>query len=214
MKNRLKKKKIVLGITGGTACGKTTVASMFKKSGASCIDADSIYHRLISPGSAVYEKIVYAFGTGVLGKRSQIDRKKIAGIVFNNSQRLRRLCRITHPAIIRRIKEEVSRLRRAKRKTIIAVDAPLLIEAGLTNMFDKMLVVKANRKNQLIRGARLRGLSRQQLLQRIKAQTPQAEKIKLADYVIDNNGTLEQTKKQVREIRRQMVNPKREERWI
>ncbi len=189
-----------MGVTGSLASGKTTVVRMFQALGASGIDADRIYHELIRPQGLLYKRIVSTFGRGILGKTRQIDRKKLAKIVFSNRNALKTLSRITHPAIIRKIKERLSQLKRTKRCRVIVIDAPLLIEAGLIRLMDKLLVVKANKKNQVARCKRRKGLSRVEALKRIRRQIPLTKKIKLADYVIDNNGTLKQTRKQVNNI--------------
>lgn len=191
---------MTLGITGSFGSGKTTVARMFKRLGASCIDADRVYHRLIKCKSPTYKKIVSAFGREILKSNKEIERKKLGKIVFSSGQNLKKICQLTHPAIIREIKDEITRWKRSKGRKVIVIDAPLLIEAGLIKMMDKLIVVKANKKNQIARSTKLRKFSRAQALRRIKAQAPLAEKLKLADYIIDNNGTLKQTQKQVKDI--------------
>ncbi|MBU3934231.1 MAG: dephospho-CoA kinase [Candidatus Omnitrophica bacterium] len=204
MRNKLRKKGLVLGITGSYCCGKTTVAGMFARLGASCINVDAIYRRFIKPRGLLYERIVSAFGRDVLGNNKQIDRKKLAKIVFGENEALKRLCRITHPAIIKRMNAELSRLKRVKRCAVIIIDAPLLIEAGLLDLVDKSIAVKAGERNQIARCKRQRGASGAEVIKRIRSQAPQAEKIKLADYVINNNGTLKQTREQVKDIWRKV----------
>lgn len=204
MRNKLRKKGLVLGITGSFCCGKTTVAGMFRRLGASCINVDTIYHRLIKPRGLLYERIVSAFGQDVLGNNKQIDRKKLAKIVFGENEALKRLCRITHPAIIKRMNLELAKLKRAKGCVVIVIDAPLLIEARLLDVADKLIVVKASKRNQIARCKRQRGVPGAEVIKRIRSQAPQAEKVKLADYVINNNGTLRQTREQVKDIWRKV----------
>lgn len=196
----MKKRTLVLGVTGSFASGKTTVAWMFQTLGASRIDADRIYHELIRPPGSLYKKIISSFGREILGKTRQIDRKKLGKIAFSKRGDLRRLTQITHPGIIRKIREKNSQLKRTKKCRIIVIDAPLLIEAGLISLMDKLIVVKANKKNQISRCKKRKGLSRVEVIKRIRRQIPLTKKIKLADYVIDNNGTLKQTREQVRNI--------------
>lgn len=200
------KKILVLGITGSFGGGKTTLAGMFKSLGASVIDADKIYHRLISPGTSVYKRVVSIFGREILKKNRQIDRKKLAQVAFNNRASLKRLSQITHPAIIRKIKIELSKLKRAKGFKMAVIDAPLLIEAGSLEMVDKLIVVKTAGRNQIARCKRHWKLSRAKIAQRIKSQAPLKEKIKLADYAIDNNGTLRETREQVKNIWKKIKN--------
>ncbi|MBL7085028.1 MAG: dephospho-CoA kinase [Candidatus Omnitrophica bacterium] len=194
------KKVLVLGVTGGLASGKTTVASMFKRLGAFCIDVDTIYHQLIKPKAALYKKIISAFGNEILGRGGRIDRKKLGKLVFSKKQNLKRLCRITHPAIIKGMGRQIRNLKRSKKRKIILIDAPLLVEVGLVKMVDRLIVVKASRKKQIARSAKVRGLCYGETIKRIGFQVPLREKIKLADFVIDNNGTLKQTRKQVKAI--------------
>lgn len=199
MKNN-KKKKVILGITGSFGCGKTTCARMFRRLGASVISADRIYHRLIKSKGLIYKRIVSAFGPDILKDNRQIDREKLGKIVFSQKHLLKKLSRITHPAIINNIKYELTRLKKAGRAKAIVIDAPLLIESGLTKMIDSLIVVRIDRKNQIKRCKNQRGLSRDEIIKRIKGQLPLSKKIKLADYVIDNNGTLKQTREQIKKI--------------
>lgn len=197
-KNRYK--KIVLGITGSYGTGKTTVAKIFKSFGAKVIDADKIAHSLIKPGTIVYNKIIAIFGSRILKKDKSIDRIKLSEIVFNNHKLLERLNKIVHPAVIRVIKDELGR---TFQKTII-LDVPLFFEAGLGHLVDKIIVVKLSRQKQLKRLLKKTSLARQALLKRINAQMPLSDKVRVADFVIDNSGTIEKTKKQVEKLRRML----------
>lgn len=188
-----------MGITGSLGSGKTTCTGMFKKLGAVCIDADKIYHSLCKPQGVLYKKIISVFGEDVLTRNKKIDRKKLGKIVFRNRAVLNRLNRITHPAIIKTMKDKLSKLKKSKRSKMIVIDAPLLVEAGLVEMVDRLIVVQLNKK-RLISRVRKLGMSKHEIVKRIRNQAPQASKIKLADYVIDNNGSLKQTKKQIKNI--------------
>ncbi len=201
----MKSRVIVLGITGSFASGKTTVARMFKRLGAGVINADRIYHDLIKPKKNLYKKIVSAFGKEILQKNGQIDRRKLGRIVFySNPLGLKRLCRITHPAIIRKMKNKLSQLKHAGKGRIIIIDVPLLIEAGLIKMADKLIVVKTSRDRRIKRVSICRGISRKEAIRRIKAQVSEAKKIEYADYVIDNNGSFKETEQQVENIWQQL----------
>ncbi len=198
------KKILVLGVTGSFGSGKTTVAGMFKSLGAIGLDADKIYHELIKPKGLLYKAVVSSFGREITGKHNRINRKKMAKLVFGKREALEKLCRLTHPVVIKTINLKLSMLKRAKVSGPIVIDAPLLIEAGLLGAVDKLIAVKIDKKNQLARCKKERGLSCNEALRRINAQAPLAKKIELADYVIDNNGTLGQTREQVREIWKQI----------
>jgi dephospho-CoA kinase len=192
-------KKIILGVTGSLGSGKSTVARMFEACGGEVIDADKIGHSYLDPGTGIYRKIIKVFGNSILNPDRSIDRHKLSGLAFRDRKNLNKLNRILHPRIIREIK---SRIKYSK-SSVLILDAPLLIEFGLQALVDKLIVVKINRVNQLKRlSERKVPLSNKQALRRIKFQMPLKDKIRLADFVIDNNGTLSQTRKQVGQIRR------------
>ena len=197
-KQKSQYKKIVLGITGSYGTGKTTVAKIFKSFGAKVIDADKIAHKLIKPGTTVYHKIVAIFGSRILKKDKTIDRAKLSEVVFNNHKELERLNKIVHPAVIRIIKDELSRT--FQKATVL--DAPLFFEAGLGHLVDKIIVVTLSRQKQLRRLLKKTSLSRQDILKKINAQIPLSDKVRIADFIIDNGGTIAKTKKQVEKLRR------------
>lgn len=192
--------RIVLGITGSFGSGKSTVAALFRSLGAKVIDADKLAHALISPGKPAYKKIIRVFGKGVLKKNKAINRNLLAEIVFGNKELLSELNRIVHPQVIRLIKGRI----KASQKKVVILDAPLLIEAGLTSQVDKLIVVKARKEAQVKRVKAKSVLSKPDILKRIKAQIPLSDKVRRADFVIDNNGTKENTKKEVLRIWRSL----------
>jgi len=192
------KKRIILGLTGSFGSGKTTVARIFKSFGAKIIDADRIAHSLIKPDTKIYKKITNTFGNDILNKDRSINRNKLANIVFNNKNLLKILNEIIHPEVAKIIKSKIKN----SGSKIIILDAPLLIEAGLKNLVDKLIVVKIAKRKQIERIQHKIGLTKLDILKRIKSQISQNVKSRFANFVIDNSSTIEKTKKQAETIRR------------
>ncbi|MCX5713554.1 MAG: dephospho-CoA kinase [Candidatus Omnitrophica bacterium] len=206
MKKRpAKNKKLIIGLTGSFGSGKSTVAGFFKARGAEIIDADKIARSTLTPGSSAYRKIVDIFGSRIRGSRRSIDRRKLAGIVFNDKILLRRLNSIIHPEVIRVIKKTAKETRRR----IVVIDAPLLIEAGLAGWVDKLIVVAISRRIQLKRLLRKTHLDKEDISNRIKAQMPLSRKVRFADFIIDNNATVARTKEQAEKIWKKIINTPR-----
>ncbi len=193
-------KKFILAVTGGFGTGKSTVAKYFKRFGAKVVDADKIARNLLNPGTEVYKKAVDIFGKGILKNNKDIDRIKLAGIVFNDHNLLKRLNKLIHPEVKKIIKQEIAR---ASEK-IIVLDVPLLFEAKLENLVDKTIVVKAGRAEQIQRLRNKSLFTKEDIVKRINAQMSLSDKVRLADFVIDNSGTLENTNKQVEKLRRML----------
>jgi dephospho-CoA kinase len=197
-KQKQNKKQIIVGLTGSFGSGKTTVARIFESLGAYVIDADELAHNCIRPQTSAYRRIIHTFGEGILKKNKIIDRRKLASIVFNNRDFLHRLNNIIHPQVIRIIKNKI----KSSRSRVIVLDAPLLLEAGLKKIVDKLIVVKINRKKQVERIRNRTSLDKSDILKRIKSQISQNVKSRFANFVIDNNGTMQETRRQVEKIRR------------
>lgn len=196
---------IIVGMTGGIGTGKTTAAEMFRRMGAAVIDADEISHRLIYPGRPAWKKIVSTFGKAVLRRDYFIDRKILAQKVFSDSRQLKKLNGIIHPLVYKAIREKIATIRRPDPSAVVILDVPLLLESVGQRHADKLVVVAAPRDVQLKRVCEKFGIGKSDALRRIKAQMPLKEKIKIADFVIDNGGSLISTEKQVRAIWKTLV---------
>jgi dephospho-CoA kinase len=198
LRQKPNRKKLILGLTGSFGSGKTTVAKVFKSFGAEIIDADKLAHECLIPKSPAYKKIIGTFGKEILRKNKLINRRRLGEFVFSNKNLLRKLNNIIHPQVIGIIE---NRIRNSKSKVIV-LDAPLLIESGLTKIIDKLIVVKIDRDKQIKRIQGKTSLGRPDILKRIKSQIPLSRKVRLAHFVIDNSGTKKKTRKQVGQIRR------------
>jgi len=200
---------LIVGLTGGIVSGKSTVAKMFKDLGAKIIDADVLGHKIILPYKPAWEKIVKLFGKDLLKEDLKIDRKKLGSIVFNNQKLLNKLNEITHPEIIKIIKREVSlaksKICENEKVEILIVDAALIYEAKIDNLMDKIIVVYIEENKQIKRLKERDNLSVEEALKRVKSQMSIKEKIRFADYIIDNSNSLDKTKEQVEKIWRSLV---------
>jgi dephospho-CoA kinase len=189
-----------VGLTGGIATGKTTVAAMLRELGCRILDADKIAHRLIEPGAAAYADVVREFGRGILTSDGHVDRRKLGAIVFANPARLVRLNAIVHPHVREAQNQELAAIERTEPHAIAVVEAALLIEAGYTKELDCLVVTWCSPEQQLTRLMQPgpgRGLTREQARQRIAAQMPVQEKRALADEEVDCSGSLQRTREQV-----------------
>ncbi len=190
----------VIGITGNIASGKSTVARMFEALGARIIDADEIARIVVEPGAPAWEEIVSEFGRDVLEPDGAINRKRLADIVFGDEAKRKRLNDITHP----RIGERISELLREYKKEgapVVMVEATLIVErGGLKSLIDWLIVVTADEETQIERLIRDKGFTREEALSRLRAQMPAREKMMHGDYIIDNSGSLEDTRAGVKAV--------------
>lgn len=195
---------ILVGLTGGIATGKSTVAGMFKRCGATVIDADALAREVVEPGKPAWREIVKTFGKDVINPDRTLNRQTLGAMVFGHPAKLRRLERIIHPRVAR---EQIRLTKQAARndpKAVVIYDVPLLFEAGIDTRVDTTIVVTANRETQIARLKKRNGLSRAEALRRIKSQMPLTEKRRRADHTLDGTLPLPQLKKQVRLLYRSL----------
>ena len=191
---------LIVGLTGGVASGKTAVSQVLKEEGAYIIDADQIARELVQPHQPAWKELIRAFGQEILQEDGSIHRKKLAAKVFADPEQRKLLNQILHP----RIREEMGR--RAKEigqqdpEAIVVIDGPLLVELGDHRKMDKLIVVTSTRSQQLERLKDRDEANPEEALRMVSAQMPLEEKLKFADIVIRNEGSLEETKKRAREV--------------
>ncbi len=198
-----------IGLTGGISSGKSVVGEMFAKLGAHVILADQVAHQLMQPGQAVYEEVVRRFGRGILNPDGTINRPRLAQAAFGDPARgqparVQELNAIVHPAVVRHENEWMGEIGRRDSSAIAIVEAALILEAGVANRFDHLVVVTCRPEQRVQRFAQRTGISeeaaRAEVTRRMAAQIPDEEKIKAADFVIDNSGSLEATEQQVKRV--------------
>jgi dephospho-CoA kinase len=182
----MKRRRIVVGLTGNIATGKSMVAQMLTELGARVIDADKVAHEVMQPGSLAYEAVVEAFGPEILTADGPIDRSKLGDIVFRDPAALRRLEAAVHPATIAEVERRIAQAT----ERVVVVEAIKLLEAGMHRGYDALWVVTAPRRCQIERLMVMRGMTKQEAALRVDAQPPQEEKTTVADLVIVNDGDL------------------------
>ena len=191
---------LIVGLTGGVASGKSVVSRILKEEGAYLIDADQIARELVQPRTSAWEELVKVFGKEILQKDGSIHRKKLAAKVFSDPKQRDLLNRTLHP----RIKEEMGRRLKAigqkDPEAIVVIDAPLLVETGNHREMDKVIVVISTEAQQITRLREREGMDQEEARRIMASQIATEEKVKVADFVIRNEGSLEETERRAREV--------------
>jgi dephospho-CoA kinase len=201
-----------VGLTGGIATGKSTVVRMLAGKGARVIDHDALVHALQEPGQPVWSRIVETFGRGILDAEGRIDRKKLGALVFDDEQRRKALESIVHPAVLEEAQRERDRIGREDGKAIVLSDIPLLLEVGMQGLFDLILLIYAPPEVQIVRVMKRNSLNREEALARLKSQMPIDEKLKRADIVVRNDGTMRDLEKRVGDVWQELLSRERAKR--
>ena len=186
-----------VGLTGGIASGKSTVSGMFRDIGVPVIDADVIAREVVAPGSRALEAIVDTFGEEILTEEKSLNRARLGEIVFSDPAKKKVLERILHPEIIAEQDRRLRDLEREGRTPVAIADAAVMIESGSWKRFDSIVVVDCDESQQIGRLRRRNGMNEKEAIRRVNAQMPLSEKVKYADHVIDNRGSIDDTRKQV-----------------
>ncbi len=199
------RKFLLVGLTGGVATGKSTVAEVFRRLGCVIIDADVLAREVVEPGEPAHDDIVAEFGRGILQRDGTLDRQKLGVIVFAVPEKRKRLEAITHPRIRERLARRLEELAARGFAGIVVFDAPLIIESGNATTMDRLVVVVTDEATQARRLTARDGLGAAEAERRIASQLPVAEKAKVADYVIDNSGDREATIPEVRRVHQALL---------
>lgn len=202
-----------VGLTGGIASGKSTVGEMFAARGVLLIQADQVSHQMMQPGEPLHREVVRHFGAGILNSDGTVNRPRLAEVAFGDPSggrpsRIQELNQIVHPAVIRRQEEWMEEVGRQHPQAIAMVEAALILEADFARSFDALVVVTCLPEQRIRRWAEHMHLSeadaQREVARRMAAQLPDEEKVKAADYVIDNSGSLDETQRQVERVYAQL----------
>ena len=191
---------LLLGVTGGIASGKSTVARMLEKLGAPMIDFDVLSRVVVEPGKPAWKEIITYFGEQILREDKTVNRRVLSEMVFRDTEKRRKLESFTHPRIYEEFARRVKQITKADPEAIIQGVVPLLIEANLQSIFHKVILVYIPAEMQIRRLMEREPISRETALQILKSQLAIEEKRKYADYIVDNSGALEETRRQVEEV--------------
>lgn len=199
-----------VGLTGGIATGKSLVGGMFAELGVHTIDADEIAHDLMRPGEKVYDEVVRRFGPDILNADTSVNRARLAELAFDQKRpRIYELNSLVHPAVIERQQQWMEEIRRREPDAIVMLEAALLLEAGLRRSFDRVIVVSCKPQQRIDRWEKRLNVdsetARREVTRRMMAQAPDEAKIQAADFVVDNSGSVEDTRKQVKKIHEALV---------
>ena len=195
---------ILVGLTGGVATGKSTVAKLFERCGAHIIDADVLAHRVVEPDKPAWRAIVKAFGKQILNADRTLNRAALGRIVFRNTTRLRRLEHIIHPHVAEMQEQLTKTIGRRHPRAVIVYEVPLLFEAGVDRRVDHIVVVTADRETQIARLKTRNGFTRAEALRRSRSQMPIKQKAAAADYVLDGTAPRPRLMAQVRRLYREL----------
>jgi dephospho-CoA kinase len=189
-----------VGLTGGIASGKSTVSRMFAGFGAKVLDADEVAREVLIPGQPAWTRLRQAFGQEFFRPDGTVKRKQLRKLVFADAEKRSQLNAIVHPEVMKGISRRSESWSSADQAGVLLVDVPLLLEVGVANRFDKVVVVYVSESIQIQRLLQRDGISEEEAQQALKVQMALSQKVEQADYLIDNSGTLEETRIQVEKV--------------
>lgn len=189
----------IIGLTGGIATGKSTADKFFERKGIPIIDTDQIAHHIYDPGKIAWKEIKDEFGEQVVNFDQTINRQVLGKIVFSDPDKMQKLNHITHPQVLIEVKNKITEFEKVD-TPIVVLDVPLLYESGYENLCDQVIVITLPEKLQIKRLIKRNNLNYEDALKRINSQMPLAQKAKLADYVVDNSGSVNDLDEQLSEV--------------
>ncbi len=196
---------ILIGITGGIACGKTEVSQVFQKKGAIILSGDQIGKEVVEKNITVPKELVRTFGKGILNRNEHLDRRKLGEIAFASKKSKEKLNQIIHPYLLSELRNRIESLRRKNHKGIVAIDAALIVEWGLQKELDYLIFIQSKREDRIKRLQEQKGYSRREALDRIKSQLPEITKRKLADFIIKNDKGLAELREQANRVWKEII---------
>lgn len=195
---------LIVGLTGGIASGKSTIADMFKREGAYIIDIDMISRDVVKPGKPAWQDVVHIFGKEVLNEDQTLNRKKVGDIVFSDAEKRKKLEEIIHPKITAETLMKINEIAKKDNQAIVIIDTPLLIETDKQDTVNKVVLVYTSPQGQIERLVKRDGLSLEDAHKRLTSQMPIENKKKYAHYIINNEEPLKEIQKRVKEIFREL----------
>jgi len=195
---------LIVGLTGGIASGKSTIADMFKREGAYIIDIDMISRDVVKPGKPAWQDVVHIFGKEVLNEDQTLNRKKVGDIVFSDAEKRKKLEEIIHPKITAETLMKINEIAKKDNQAIVIIDIPLLIETDKQDTVNKVVLVYTSPQGQIERLVKRDGLSLEDAHKRLTSQMPIENKKKYAHYIINNEEPLKEVQKRVKEIFREL----------
>lgn len=196
---------LLIGVTGGIACGKTEVCKVFQKKGAIILSGDEIGKEVVEKNKKVLKELVKTFGKEILNKNESLNRRKLGKLAFASKESKDKLNRIIHPYLLRELTKRIENLEKKNYEGVVAIDAALIVEWGLQKELDYLIFVESKREDKIKRLQKEKGYSRKEALNRIKSQLPEITKKRLADFVIINDKGLSQLRKKAEKIWNRLI---------
>lgn len=193
-----------VGLTGGLASGKSFVASALSKLGCHVIHADELGHAVLASGGEAYQQVIEEFGSGILNTDGSIDRRRLGALVFDEPERLAVLNSLVHPAVFQRQERWLAEIAEQDPEGIAVVEAAIMYETGSDTRYQKIIVAVCTEEQQIERAMKRDQLSREEVLARLRQQSPLAEKAARADYIVDTSGTKQETIRQTESVYRSL----------